>query len=256
MNTRIIIPTRNEAGNIRKLVSEIGDLKDYGSTVQIYFVDDSDTLETVEAIKAAQEEFPWLTIDFLYREGDQRVGRIVGAVKAGLQGAQREGIESIVVMDGDGQHDPIYIPAMLEELRGGSNLVSGSRYIRGGSREGLDGTFRVFASRGATFAAKSLFPGQLQYSSDPMSGFFAVALSKIKVNAIEADGFKVLLEILLTNPGLTISEIPVVFRNRNSGESKVDPAVAAKYLSQLIRRRRQTPLGGFSKERKLQLENV
>lgn len=235
--TRVIIPVRNEAGNIRRMVEEI---TTHAPSMGIYFVDDSDGYDTLAQIEAVRDNFSDHEIGWLYRTPSERYGKIVGAVRESLIMARLAGVDRVIVMDGDGQHDPRYL-AQIERRLHVTDVVVGSRYAPGGSHEGLNGSLRVLGSKGATKLAAGLFPQQLRSLKDPMSGYFGLNLDMIDVDAIEADGFKVLLAIMLTHPGLTRSEVPVVFRDRFSGVSKMNLAIAAEYVSQLMNRRFAPP---------------
>lgn len=250
----VIIPVMDEAGNIGPLVREIAAL---GCELEVHFVDDSQSLDTVDAIRdaARASSSPRLTVTYLHRTGSDRSGGIIGAVKAGMVRAKARGHARVVVMDGDGQHPPALIPQLVRRLATRDIVVS-SRYMPGGDNEGLNGSLRVFASLLATRVAKALFPRELKGLSDPMTGFFAADVGKIDIGAIEASGFKVLLEIMLTNPGLTRSEVPVVFRKRLAGKSKATVSVAGHYLSQLVRRRFALSLSSNPSKRRLGYENA
>src|SRR6478752_1317511 len=89
----------------------------------------------------------------------------------------------------------------------------------------------------AAATAKVLFPRRLARLSDPMSGFFAIRLGSINVDALRPTGFKILMEIAVRQPRLLIAEIPFTFGVRNDGESKASAREGARYLRHLARLR-------------------
>jgi dolichol-phosphate mannosyltransferase len=82
--------------------------------------------------------------------------------------------------------------------------------------------------------ARLLFPRRLREVSDPMSGFFVVRRTAIDVAALRPCGFKILLEILLSGPPLSISEVGFRFGERHAGESKATVREGGRYLRRLI----------------------
>lgn len=232
----VVIPVFNEAENVEGLVRELSAL-DLDHHLVVDFVDDSHNTDTVDAIKKAQQDFPSLDINYYHRSGGDRTHGLAGAVIAGMHRAISANASHMVVMDGDGQHPPSVIPAMLSKITYGNHLVVASRYAPGGSREGLDGPYRQLISRSATWVAKFLFPIRLRSVSDPMTGLFVVQIDSIETENIQATGFKILLEILLRSPKIQIAEVPVVFRNRAHGDSKASTARGVEYLLQLTRLR-------------------
>jgi dolichol-phosphate mannosyltransferase len=131
----------------------------------------------------------------------------------------------IAVMDADLQHDETRLPAMFERIRDeGADLVIATRYGGNGSTGSWDAT-RADMSRAATRLSRFVHE---QNVSDPMSGFFMLkrAVLETALRDLSAVGFKLLLDILATvKEPLVIREEPYTFRNRASGESKLDSLV-------------------------------
>src|SRR4030042_6246360 len=171
----IIIPTRNEVGNVNALLKNLNQVL-YGMHVEVLFVDDS-TDETPQAVEAAIPQFPALTIRLLHRSPEQRIGGLGGAVVLGLQNAQSE---YACVMDGDLQHPPELLPVLLQTAHDKDvDLVVATRRTEDSQVSGLN-VERNLLSRGLDFAARAFFPRQLHGVSDPLSGFFLV-----RVNALD-----------------------------------------------------------------------
>jgi dolichol-phosphate mannosyltransferase len=109
----LVIPTRNEAANVRRLVRELGESL-AGVTYRVVFVDDS-TDETPEIIRALGKEDDRVVL--IHREGAERGGGLSTAVTTGLDAVSEES-EYTCVMDADLQHPPGKVREMLEEAEG------------------------------------------------------------------------------------------------------------------------------------------
>lgn len=184
---------------------------------------------------------PHLSVRHVLREGEERTTGLSGAV---LLGTRLAASNNVCIMDSDMQHPPSLVPELFEKLSKGFNLVATSRYIEGGSTKGLDGTFRKFVSRSATWLAKGMFPRKLAGITDPMTGFYAFDRTTIKFDQLKPDGFKILLEKLL-HARLTTTEVPLVFKERDEGVSKGNLENGVAFLKQLVRHRLQSRLANF-----------
>ena len=224
----IIVPTRNEVGNVRTLLEQLNKVLD-GIHAEVLFVDDS-TDETPQAVEAAIPEFPALTIRLLHRSAVDRTGGLGGAVLLGLQNVHSE---YACVMDGDLQHPPELLPVLLQTAQDKDvDLVVATRRSEDSQVTGLNGT-RNLISRGLDFAARVFFPRQLHGVSDPLSGFFLVRVEALDLANLKPNGFKILLEILVRNPDLRKAEVPFHFGERLAGKSKASTKEALRYLTLL-----------------------
>lgn len=232
----IIVPTFNESGNIRELLHQLTESVPSRLPCEVLFVDDS-TDDTPEVIRDAAQDCPF-PVAVLHRETP--VGGLGGAV---VEGMKRAGSDWIVVMDGDLQHPPALVPELVGAgERAGADLVVASRYIRGGSREGLAGGYRIAVSRGATWLTKALFPRRLRGISDPMSGFFAIRRSAVTAETLKPLGYKILLELAVRCRPETVAEVPFVFQERFAGESKSTAKEGLRFLSHLAALRTSSPV--------------
>ncbi|WP_330173889.1 glycosyltransferase family 2 protein [Streptomyces sp. NBC_01498] len=232
----VIIPTFNEAANVRELLRQLTESVPARLPCEVLFVDDS-TDGTPEAVAEAAQDCPF-PVAVLHR--DEPVGGLGGAVVEGLRTA---GSEWIVVMDADLQHPPSLIPELVAAgERTTADLVVASRYVPGGSRAGLAGGYRVAVSRAATWLTKGLFPRRLRGISDPMSGFFAIRRSAVTADALRPLGYKILLELAVRCRPREIAEVPFVFRDRYAGESKSTAREGARFLRHLVELRTASPL--------------
>ncbi len=221
----IVLPTYNEAENLPELMERIaGVLKsiDY----EVIVVDDDSPDGT------------WKTAESLVKKHKTlRVIRRIG--RRGLSSAVVEGFDAakgdvVLVMDGDLQHDPALIVQLYNAVKKGAGIAVASRYMKGGSvGEWVSG--RKFLSSAGTWLARKVTPVRV---SDPMSGFFALnadVYRRIR-GSLRPTGFKILFEILGHLPRKTVTaEVPLVFRMRAHGESKLSAKVQIQFLLQLIR---------------------
>ena len=158
--------------------------------------------------------------------------------------------EWAVVMDGDLQHPPELVPALVTRGReSGLDIVVASRYTGDGDAGGLDGWWRHGVSIGSALLARSMFPVRLRNVTDPLTGFFATRVDRLDLDALHPRGFKILLELLARNT-LAVGEEPFVFGERYAGHSKATFKTGLRYLEQLAalrfgRMSRFAIIGGF-----------
>ncbi|MCH0541095.1 glycosyltransferase family 2 protein [Streptomyces sp. MUM 203J] len=239
----VVVPTRNEAGNIRELLNRIARVLPEHSPHEVLFVDDS-TDDTPDVVRSAAHDHPF-PIRLLHR--DRPDGGLGGAVVEGLRAATGDWV---VVMDGDLQHPPELVPHLVGRGReDGADLVVASRYARGGSRAGLAGGYRLLVSGVSTLLSKSLFPRRLSGVSDPMSGFFAVrrdaVAGTLAGEGLKPLGYKILLELVVRcrpRALATVAEVPFTFRARYTGQSKSTAREGLRFLQHLAGLRTGTAL--------------
>jgi dolichol-phosphate mannosyltransferase len=222
----VVLPTFKERDNVAELVRRL-DVALAGVAWEAIFVDDNSPDGTADAAKAIAASDPRVRCL-------RRVGR------RGLAGACIEGILSsaapfVAVMDADLQHDESVLVAMLAKLRSGScDLVAASRYVEGGSAEGLSDKTRGTLSSLATTITTKVLSVPL---SDPMSGFFMLRRDRFDAIAdrLSPAGFKILLDIVATaGPSLRVAEQSFVFGKREQGESKFNIQIGIEFLGLLF----------------------
>jgi dolichol-phosphate mannosyltransferase len=224
----IVVPTRNEAGNIERLLMGIKEAF-HETSIEVIFVDDSSD-DTPLVVEAVSGKFPSLNVRLIHRASDERVGGLGGAVVLGLQNARSA---YACVMDGDMQHPPEAVPNLLNAaLDQHADLVVATRRSEASKVTGLN-TARNLISKTLDLVARIFFSRQLRGVSDPLTGFFLVRVKALNLDALRPKGFKILLEILVRNPHLRKAEVPFHFGERLSGESKASATEAFKYLSLL-----------------------
>lgn len=206
----IIVPTYNERENIGPLLEglsrSIG-----GLNYRVVFVDDSSPDGTAEVIRSLSSKYP---VDLVVRPKKLGLGSAV------LEGIKRTDSPFIIVMDADLQHDPKLVATMLERLVAGCDIVVASRKIPGGAIVGWSPT-RKLVSEAATWLAH-LFVPKSRRVHDPLSGFFGFRRQIMRDVRLEPKGFKLLLEILVKAQYSSVCEVPLVFRGRKLGKSKLN----------------------------------
>ncbi|GAA2320754.1 glycosyltransferase family 2 protein [Streptomyces kunmingensis] len=224
----VVVPTFNEQDNVAELLRRITEAVPGRLPCEVVFVDDS-TDSTPRVIRELAQDCPF-PVSVLHR--DEPAGGLGGAVVEGIKAATSDWV---VVMDGDLQHPPSLIPELVARGEAdGAQLVVASRYVKGGSRAGLSGGYRVAVSRASTWLAKGLFPRGLSGVSDPMSGFFAIRRAAVRTEGLRPDGYKILLELALRDGRLRVAETPFVFQERFAGESKSSLREGLRYLRHLV----------------------
>jgi len=225
----VIVPTFNERDNVAELVARTAAAL-AGRQAEILFVDDSSD-DTVAEVERVAVDAP-LPVRVIHRT--ENTGGLGGAVVLGLHAAAAD---LCIVMDGDLQHPPELLPALLDRhAEGGADVVAASRYIGGGDTSGLGTALRFGVSRAATWLTRAMFPIRLARSTDPMTGFFLVDRSRLDLDGLKPQGFKILLEILARND-LRIAEVPMEFAERRHGTSKASIRQGATFIAHLARLR-------------------
>ena len=212
----IIVPTRNEAENVAPLVSQI-----VACAVpfhEILFVDDDSTDGTRDLIRSLAGSHPIRSI-----EQDRAQPGLAAAIMSGAETAEGE---FLLIMDADLSHPPERINDLLAPLLAGTaEMVIGSRYITGGSTPDWPLWRRILSRAGSALA----YP--LTGVHDSMSGFFAIARSRLLQIAPPAIGFKIAFEVIVrADSTFRVREIPVEFRDRARGQSKMSFGIALRFF--------------------------
>ena len=221
----VVVPCYNERPNVAVLVQRLHAAL-AGARWQVVFVDDDSPDGTADEVRAlARSDGRVQCI--------RRVGRR-GLASAVIEGALSSSAAYVGVIDGDLQHDETRLVDMLDLLRSGAcDLVMASRYLAAGDAGGLSRGWRRRLSSAGIRLAQAFLPARL---TDPMSGFFMVRRDLFEAAApkLTGEGFKILLDLLLSEHRLRVREIPAAFHQRVAGESKLDALVLAQFAALLL----------------------
>lgn len=223
----VILPTYNERANLAELIRQIRSLP---IDVECVIVDDNSPDGTGELAEQLAATDPLIKV--VHRP------KKLGLASAILDGLHKASASYVAVMDADLQHPPNLLVSMVDLLDDGADLVVASRYVRGGGIVGW--TFsRHFISRVATLLAHLLIP-KSRVVRDPMSGYFALKRSVLEGLKFDTNiGYKILLLILAKARLYDVREVPMIFRRRLRGESKLKQKEILNYLRLLMNLLRQ-----------------
>ena len=221
--TWLILPTYNEAENIAPFVEAVQ--AELPAGAQVLIVDDSSPDGTGEiADRLAGEREGVRVLHRPLREG------LGPAYIAGFREALAGGAELILEMDSDFSHEPAYLPRLLAAAEG-ADLVIGSRYVEGGG-VGDWGAMRRAISRGGSAYARLVLGVPINDLTGGFKCFRREVLEAIDLDAVQAKGyaFQVELTYRAVQRGFRVVEVPIVFRDRRVGSSKMSRAIVAEAI--------------------------
>ncbi len=218
----LILPTYNEAENIEPLVRAVlPQLRSTGLEHTVLIVDDNSPDGTGQIADRLAEETERIRV--LHRPHKQGLGR---AYLAGFELALAEGADLILEMDSDFSHDPADLPRLIAAT-GAADLVLGSRYVPGGGVEDW-GIVRRALSRGGSTYARLLLGVPVRDLTGGFKCFHRRVLETIDLGGVHADGygFQIELTYRAVQAGFRVTEVPITFRERRVGRSKMTARIA------------------------------
>jgi len=213
MKTLVTIPTYNERDNLEPLLKEV---LSAAEGIEVLVIDDNSPDGTGElAEKLALED---RRIYVIHRPTKLGLG---SATIQALRFALDKGFDFVVNMDADFSHEPHYIGQLLEKMAS-VDIAIGSRYVKGGGAEGLSLLRRLISWLVNTYCRFVLGLG-VRDSSGAFRCYRVPALKRIDFSKIISKGYSFQEELLfrLKRAGLRIVEVPIIFRKRAGGASKV-----------------------------------
>jgi dolichol-phosphate mannosyltransferase len=218
----LILPTYNEAENVEPVVRAVLEqLAATGREHTVLVVDDGSPDGTGRIADRLADEQPRVRV--LHRPSKQGLGR---AYIAGFEVALAEGAELVLEMDADFSHDPADLPRLIAAAEG-ADLVLGSRYVPGGGVENW-GLVRRLLSRGGSWYARTLLRVPVRDLTGGFKCFRRQVLETVDLNGVHADGygFQIELTYRVIQAGFSVREIPIRFRERREGHSKMTARIA------------------------------
>lgn len=217
MNTAIVIPTFNEAKNLEKLVDQIFSLH---PDFHIIVVDDNSPDGTGKIADVLSEKYTRLQV--IHRPCQSGLG---SAYIEGFKLALRHHADLIMEMDADFSHDPRYIGSLVSAARN-ADLVIGSRYIHGVRVEGWRFRRLLLSKLANIFVSYVLVKPVWDFTAG-FRCYRRAVLETIDLNQISSDGyaFQIELTYLAFKHGFRVTEVPIIFRERVHGYSKISRKV-------------------------------
>jgi dolichol-phosphate mannosyltransferase len=224
----VIIPTYNEKENISSIVTAVFALQ---QQFHVLVIDDSSPDGTAEIVKQMQAGYPGqLFIE--ERKGKQGLGT---AYIYGFRWALTRGYGFIFEMDADFSHNPKDLENLYEACVNGADLAVGSRYVKGGGNVNWPRN-RIVLSKGASFYTQLITRLPVK---DPTAGFVCYkreVLEAINLNEIKFVGyaFQIEMKFATWKLGFKIKEVPIIFRDRTFGTSKMNKGIVKEGIAGVL----------------------
>src|SRR5919107_2417770 len=218
----LILPTYNEAENVERIVrAALPQLSSAVDDPHILVVDDGSPDGTGQIADRLAAELP--AVEVLHRTAKEGLGR---AYLAGFERALASGADLVMEMDADFSHDPRDLPRLIAASHD-ADLVLGSRYVAGGGVTDW-GLFRRALSRGGSWYARMVLRVPVRDLTGGFKCFRREALEGIDYRNTHAEGygFKIELTYRAIKAGFRVVEVPIVFRDRQVGTSKMNARIA------------------------------
>jgi dolichol-phosphate mannosyltransferase len=231
----LILPTYNEAENVQAIVAASGEVlaNTAPEGFRVLIVDDGSPDGTGQLADQLAAQHPW--VDVLHRSEKNGIGP---AYLAGFRYALDRGAGYVMEMDSDFSHDPADLGRLLEAVYAGADLALGSRYVPGGGVSDW-GLLRRFVSEGGSTYARLVLGLRVRDLTGGFKCFRREVLEAIHFDSVRSRGyaFQVELTYRATQAGFCVIEVPIVFRDRQHGTSKMSWRIAAEatWLVPLLR---------------------
>lgn len=227
LETCVIVPTFNEKDNITDLVRQILALP---INAHVIIVDDNSPDGTGQIADELAEQCE--RVQVIHRMGKLGLGT---AYIAGFKKGLADGAERLITMDADFSHNPAYIPRLVE-LANFYHITIGSRYIPQGGVVNW-GLQRRFLSWGANLFARTVLGLKANDCTAGFRCYHREVLLNIELSQIFSNGYSFLVEMIFKcqRLGFTVGEIPIIFANRERGQSKISHREIYKAMYTVMR---------------------
>lgn len=218
----VVVPTYNEAGNIREIVTEI---LSKSPSLEVLVVDDDSPDGTGRMAEEMAAREPRLHV--LHRPGKEGLGK---AYVAGFRWALERGYPLVIQMDADFSHDPKDVPRLIEAA-GEADLVVGSRNVEGGGTINW-GVGRQLISKGGSLYARTILGTAVRDMTSGFKCWRRELLESIDLEKVTTTGYAFQVEMThrASRLGRRIVELPIVFVDRRVGQSKMSRAIFVEAL--------------------------
>jgi dolichol-phosphate mannosyltransferase len=224
----LILPTYNEAENIEAILAATGEVlaKAPCEDFRVLVVDDGSPDGTGQIVDRLALEHEWVQV--LHRTEKSGIGP---AYLAGFAHALAHGAAYVMEMDSDFSHNPADLARLLEAVDAGADLALGSRYVPGGGVTDW-GLLRRFISQGGSTYARLVLSLGVRDLTGGFKCFRRGVLEAIHFEGVRAQGyaFQVELTYRAVRAGFRVEEVPIVFRDRLRGQSKMSWRIAAEAM--------------------------
>lgn len=219
----VVLPTFNERDNLPLMIEAIGEALPGAHVLVIDDASPDGTGDVADALSRARSN-----LYVLHREGKLGLGT---AYLQGFAWALERPYQHVFEMDCDFSHDPPDLSRLLERSRRGADLVIGSRYVPGGGTEDW-GLLRKAISRGGGAYSRWVLGIGVRDLTSGFKCFRRRTLEFLARTPIRAEGFAFQIEVnyRVARAGLAIVEVPILFRNRVRGESKMSGGIFLEAL--------------------------
>jgi len=229
-NTWLVVPTYNEAENLERFVRTVlPPLATAAGEHRVLIVDDSSPDGTGEIADRLAAELD--SVEVLHRVEKDGLGR---AYAAGFERALAEGAELVMQMDADFSHDPEHIPSLIAAARD-ADLVLGSRYVAGGGVTDW-GLTRRLLSRGGSWYARTILGVPVRDITGGFKCFRRELIERLAFSGFQTAGFGFQVEVTYRalRGGARVREVPILFRDRQVGASKMSSRIVLEAIWRVI----------------------
>jgi dolichol-phosphate mannosyltransferase len=228
--TWLVVPTYNEAENLEPFVRRVlPQLASAAGDHHVLIVDDSSPDGTGDIADRLAGELD--SVEVLHRAEKNGLGR---AYAAGFERALAQGAELVMQMDVDFSHDPAAVPSLIEAASD-ADLVLGSRYVAGGGVTDW-GLARRLLSRGGSWYARTILGVPVRDLTGGFKCFRRDLLERLAASGFQTAGFGFQVEMTYRalRAGARVQEVPILFRDRQAGASKMSSRIVVEALWRVV----------------------